>query len=188
MFSFISLALAAWWAVDEFHQYKFKAVSTFPTVQGAMTGLIVGLVLSLWIGFGQPKPEPIYKPRSTDGCDDGFNISTTSAFTEFATTSEFPALTSVLSRLDRSARLPELHPPADILEDPSSAYGQQGPSKGLPLKIRGPELLGQPGAWHGVKRGRAVGSDSSYTTDKGWTTEDGVTGGQGGGDGGNGSK
>ena len=26
------------------------------------------LIITLWIGFGQPKPPPPYKPRSIEGC------------------------------------------------------------------------------------------------------------------------
>lgn len=33
-----------------------------------MSGLILGLVMTLWIGFGQPKPPPPYKPVSVEGC------------------------------------------------------------------------------------------------------------------------
>ena len=33
-----------------------------------MAGLIFGLVITLWIGFGQPKPPPPFKPVSTEGC------------------------------------------------------------------------------------------------------------------------
>ncbi|KAK3880727.1 hypothetical protein Pcinc_014799 [Petrolisthes cinctipes] len=36
--------------------------------KGAMSGLILGLVLTLWIGFGQPKPPPPFKPVSIEGC------------------------------------------------------------------------------------------------------------------------
>ena len=36
--------------------------------QGAICGLLVGLTLSLWIGFGQPKPPAEVKYRSTEGC------------------------------------------------------------------------------------------------------------------------
>lgn len=31
-------------------------------------GLLSGLALSLWIGFGRPKPPPPYLPKYTDGC------------------------------------------------------------------------------------------------------------------------
>lgn len=33
-----------------------------------MSGLILGLVITLWIGFGQPKPPPPFKPVSVEGC------------------------------------------------------------------------------------------------------------------------
>ncbi|XP_045595048.2 putative sodium-dependent multivitamin transporter [Procambarus clarkii] len=36
--------------------------------KGAMTGLITGLIITLWIGFGRPKPIPPFKPVSTAGC------------------------------------------------------------------------------------------------------------------------
>jgi hypothetical protein len=36
--------------------------------QGAVTGLLIGLVLSLWIGFGGPKPPPKMLPMSTESC------------------------------------------------------------------------------------------------------------------------
>lgn len=33
-----------------------------------MSGLLCGLILTLWIGFGQPKPKPPFKPVSVEGC------------------------------------------------------------------------------------------------------------------------
>lgn len=33
-----------------------------------MAGLLCGLILTLWIGFGQPKPKPPFKPLSVKGC------------------------------------------------------------------------------------------------------------------------
>lgn len=36
--------------------------------KGAMSGLLCGLILTLWIGFGQPKPKPPFKPLSVEGC------------------------------------------------------------------------------------------------------------------------
>lgn len=36
--------------------------------KGAMAGLSLGLVITLWIGFGQPKPTPPFKPVSVEGC------------------------------------------------------------------------------------------------------------------------
>lgn len=33
-----------------------------------MAGLLCGLILTLWIGFGQPKPKPPFKPLSVEGC------------------------------------------------------------------------------------------------------------------------
>lgn len=33
-----------------------------------MSGLLCGLILTLWIGFGQPKPKPPFKPLSVEGC------------------------------------------------------------------------------------------------------------------------
>ncbi|XP_071550555.1 putative sodium-dependent multivitamin transporter [Panulirus ornatus] len=36
--------------------------------KGAMCGLISGLVLTLWIGFGRPKPPLPFKPVSVEGC------------------------------------------------------------------------------------------------------------------------
>ncbi|CAB3384428.1 Hypothetical predicted protein [Cloeon dipterum] len=37
---------------------------------GAISGLAMGLAISLWIGFGGPKPPPPYLPVSTEGCED----------------------------------------------------------------------------------------------------------------------
>jgi hypothetical protein len=37
-------------------------------LQGAVTGLFTGLAVSLWIGFGGPKPIPKQLPMSTDSC------------------------------------------------------------------------------------------------------------------------
>jgi hypothetical protein len=37
-------------------------------LQGAVTGLFTGLAISLWIGFGGPKPPPKQLPMSTDSC------------------------------------------------------------------------------------------------------------------------
>lgn len=36
--------------------------------KGAMSGLLIGLVFTLWIGFGRPKPPPPFKPVSVEGC------------------------------------------------------------------------------------------------------------------------
>lgn len=33
-----------------------------------MAGLTFGLIITLWIGFGQPKPAPPFKPVSVEGC------------------------------------------------------------------------------------------------------------------------
>lgn len=33
-----------------------------------MSGLLIGLVFTLWIGFGRPKPPPPFKPVSVEGC------------------------------------------------------------------------------------------------------------------------
>lgn len=33
-----------------------------------MSGLLIGLVVTLWIGFGRPKPPPPFKPVSVEGC------------------------------------------------------------------------------------------------------------------------
>ncbi|KDR21691.1 putative sodium-dependent multivitamin transporter isoform X1 [Zootermopsis nevadensis] len=42
----------------------------FPSVNqiGAVTGLLIGIALSLWIGFGGPKPPPKMLPMSTESC------------------------------------------------------------------------------------------------------------------------
>ncbi|XP_059469784.1 putative sodium-dependent multivitamin transporter [Neocloeon triangulifer] len=37
---------------------------------GAISGLAIGMAISLWIGFGGPKPPPPYLPVSTEGCED----------------------------------------------------------------------------------------------------------------------
>ena len=37
-------------------------------LQGAVTGLFVSLAVSLWIGFGVPRPRPKQLPMSTDSC------------------------------------------------------------------------------------------------------------------------
>ncbi|XP_076036138.1 putative sodium-dependent multivitamin transporter isoform X2 [Oratosquilla oratoria] len=36
--------------------------------KGAMSGLIVGLIFTMWIGFGKPKPPPPVKPTSVEKC------------------------------------------------------------------------------------------------------------------------
>ncbi|KAB7505304.1 hypothetical protein Anas_10628 [Armadillidium nasatum] len=36
--------------------------------RGALCGLLSGLIISLWIGFGEPKPPPPFKPLRIDGC------------------------------------------------------------------------------------------------------------------------
>ncbi|MCL4126581.1 UNVERIFIED_CONTAM: hypothetical protein GTU68_057349 [Idotea baltica] len=78
--------------------------------KGAVMGLIVGLSLTLWIGFGQPKPSPPYKPRSIDGCPSNFNL--TVAPNGIAAPSlpkdsllMDPSNTSLASELDDSASL-----------------------------------------------------------------------------------
>jgi len=43
-------------------------------LQGAITGLFVGLAVSLWIGFGGPKPPPKLLPMSTDSCAQSGNM------------------------------------------------------------------------------------------------------------------
>jgi len=42
-------------------------------LQGAVTGLFTGLAVSLWIGFGGPKPPPKLLPMSTDSCPQSGN-------------------------------------------------------------------------------------------------------------------
>jgi len=42
--------------------------------QGAVTGLFTGLAVSLWIGFGGPKPPPKLLPMSTDSCTQSENM------------------------------------------------------------------------------------------------------------------
>lgn len=39
-------------------------------------GLICGLALTMWIGFGGPKPPPPYLPVSTEGCNSTITHST----------------------------------------------------------------------------------------------------------------
>jgi hypothetical protein len=39
--------------------------------QGAVTGLLTGLILSLWIGFGGPKPPSEMLPMSNETCSAG---------------------------------------------------------------------------------------------------------------------
>ncbi|XP_068218400.1 putative sodium-dependent multivitamin transporter [Palaemon carinicauda] len=36
--------------------------------KGVMTGLVCGLVITMWIAFGKPKPPPDFKPVSIEGC------------------------------------------------------------------------------------------------------------------------
>ncbi|KAK5645782.1 hypothetical protein RI129_004246 [Pyrocoelia pectoralis] len=43
--------------------------------KGAMTGLILGLTLSTWMGFGEPRPPPSKLPVRVDGCGGITNIS-----------------------------------------------------------------------------------------------------------------
>ncbi|GJQ70613.1 hypothetical protein Trydic_g23006 [Trypoxylus dichotomus] len=43
--------------------------TTIANERGALTGLAVGLLMTLWIGFGGPKPPPPKLPVSTYGCD-----------------------------------------------------------------------------------------------------------------------
>jgi len=37
--------------------------------KGAITGFILSLIFSLWIGFGQPRPPILQLRVSTDGCE-----------------------------------------------------------------------------------------------------------------------
>ncbi|XP_047361568.1 putative sodium-dependent multivitamin transporter isoform X1 [Vespa velutina] len=43
--------------------------------KGAITGLILGLAFSFWIGFGQPKPPTPKLPVSTIGCSSNYSLS-----------------------------------------------------------------------------------------------------------------
>jgi len=36
--------------------------------KGSITGLFAGIIISMWIGFGKPKPPPVYLDFSTDDC------------------------------------------------------------------------------------------------------------------------
>lgn len=36
--------------------------------KGAMIGLVCGLIITMWIAFGKPKPPPHFKPVSVEGC------------------------------------------------------------------------------------------------------------------------
>ncbi|KRT80548.1 hypothetical protein AMK59_8463 [Oryctes borbonicus] len=44
--------------------------TTIANERGVLTGLVVGLAMTLWIGFGGPKPPLPKLPVSTYGCDD----------------------------------------------------------------------------------------------------------------------
>ncbi|XP_024946748.1 putative sodium-dependent multivitamin transporter isoform X2 [Cephus cinctus] len=44
----------------------------YATQRGAVTGLLIGLAFSMWIGFGQPKPSPPRLPVSTAGCNETY--------------------------------------------------------------------------------------------------------------------
>jgi len=46
----------------------------FANQTGAVTGLFLGLAVSLWIGFGGPKPTPKLLPMSTDSCAQSGNM------------------------------------------------------------------------------------------------------------------
>lgn len=48
----------------------------FANQTGAVTGLFTGLAVSLWIGFGGPKPPPKLLPMSTDSCTQSGNMTT----------------------------------------------------------------------------------------------------------------
>ena len=41
-----------------------------------MIGLVCGLLISMWIAFGKPKPPPDFKPVSIEGCPISSNSST----------------------------------------------------------------------------------------------------------------
>lgn len=49
-------------------QFFIKFLTWCFSLQGAMSGLITGLIITLWIGFGRPKPPPPFKPVSVEGC------------------------------------------------------------------------------------------------------------------------
>ncbi|XP_064087659.1 putative sodium-dependent multivitamin transporter [Macrobrachium nipponense] len=41
--------------------------------KGAMVGLVCGLIITMWIAFGKPKPPPHFKPVSVEGCANNVN-------------------------------------------------------------------------------------------------------------------
>lgn len=148
--------------------------------KGALTGLIFGLFLSLWIGFGQPKPDPIYKPQSTDGCNATFSSSSTmDAFTD--TTPELPALQSALTRLNLHERLSDPKSPQGVFEVPSAVLGQQARGVGLILKGKESVLPREVREWRRGGRSPSYLPDRSTTSEE-WSTTDGVTDGGGGGE------
>ncbi|KAK7074680.1 hypothetical protein SK128_016094 [Halocaridina rubra] len=52
--------------------------------KGVMSGLAIGLAISMWIAFGKPKPPPAFKPVSVEGCTS--NISDTVVSESLTTT------------------------------------------------------------------------------------------------------
>jgi hypothetical protein len=43
-----------------------------PILQGALTGLLCGISLALWMAFGNPKPPLPALPVTVEGCPDFF--------------------------------------------------------------------------------------------------------------------
>ncbi|RZC38848.1 uncharacterized protein BDFB_000721 [Asbolus verrucosus] len=54
--------------------FSLGMFTTTANEKGALTGLICGVSLALWMAFGSPKPPLPTLPVSTDGCVDAFNV------------------------------------------------------------------------------------------------------------------
>lgn len=73
------------------------------TFKGAITGLFCGLIMSLWIGFGQPKPPSKMLKFSTEGCSAFGNNITTKPISFTLPSTESPIQSSLTEIKDESS-------------------------------------------------------------------------------------
>lgn len=63
-----------------FGLFTLGMFTTRANEKGSVIGLISGIVFSMWVGFGGPKPPPPYLPVSVEGCVSNILLNSTITF------------------------------------------------------------------------------------------------------------